>query len=154
MKVTVHLEGSNAAELAKGLRAHLAIYETPTTTGTTTTTAKTAATETTTPPKRGRPAKAAPVVTDEEEEFELSDDGDDTDLSDDEDEMTEESDDVPEEEEETVTKADLMTAAGKAAKRTSREAVIKVYKKYGGASANDIKAENYGKALAAINALK
>jgi hypothetical protein len=60
MKLTVHLEGKNRAELAAGLRAHLELF------GDTATTA--------TPVKTTRAAKPAPAPEETEEEIEAADD--------------------------------------------------------------------------------
>lgn len=146
MKVTVHLEGNNRAELLKGLKAHIALLDGGTET-TPTATTKTAETK--------KAGKAAPAETEEDEDFDLEVSGDDetdetesdeADADTEEETETEDEDDAPK-----IQLADLLSACSKAAKKHSTEHVKKLLKKkFGVTSPRDLKAAQYPKALAAL----
>lgn len=111
MKLTVHLEGKSKADLAAGLRAHLALFEEQVAAAPKTT--KTAA----------RATEAEETTDEEEEEFSLDDaEGEEADAE----ETTEEEEKpAPKKTAKTAT-----TAPAPAAKKVTHETVIKAFKEY------------------------
>jgi hypothetical protein len=119
MKLTVHLEGADRAELVKGLKAHLALIEGAGTTETVTA-----------PPKRGRPpggTTAAPA-----EEFDLGFDGEGAAV-----ETTET------EEEAAPTYEDVIDALKAYAGKNGKEKAGKVLAKFKVKSVKDLKEAQY-----------
>lgn len=141
MKITVHLEGKNGAELAQGLRAHLALLEGGTT----------AATTATTTTKTGKKTAKAPVETEEEEEdFDLTSGEDEEELDMDGADEADADAEEEEEAEEATSLEDVIGAFQKYAKKHSREKAAKVLATFKAKSVRDLKAAQYDKVLAAL----
>lgn len=161
MKLTVHLEGKDKAELVKGLHAHLALFGDTTQTGAPA--VKTTTTQTTTAkaapaPTTKKAAKAIVATEDEEDDTEFEIDGgdsaDEMDLdasADDEDEESEEETADEEETEEAITLQDVIGACSKYAKKHSREKVSALLKKkFQAATVRELKPAQYAAVVKAL----
>ena len=138
MKLTVHLEGKNRAELVDGLKAHLALL----------------GGEVGGPVDAPAPApkKAKKVKEEEPEEedssFELGDEEEETEA--------EETEEESEEEESEATEADVAKACkayvAKHGKEKGNAKIVKIFAKYGAKNLAKLKPENYSDVLAALGA--